>query len=184
MKRFLSWIIRLPQAALLLSLAVSSLAAQARSQDPGTAPSSRQESHTSTGSADRTGRIALPNYSIAGRVQSVGTSCLPAGHEVVVHLAREGRSAASQRLILDATGNVSFRFELGSHPMLAPGRYTVRIEKGSPNPSAYTCTANVCLDSITPGNRSVTLDAEHPNAGGQDFTIRYSIAWDRAGWCW
>ena len=72
---------------------------------------------------------------------------------------------------------------LGSHASV-PGSYTLRVEKGAPNPAAYTCTMNICLDRIDPASRSVTLSAAGRNATNQDFSISWVAAFDRAGWCW
>ena len=127
--------------------------------------------------------MVYPGYSVAGRVQSVGTGCTPTGRQVVVRLSRGGRAVGSRNLVLDAAGGASFRFELGSHASV-PGSYTLRVEKGDPNPAAYTCTMNICLDRIDPASRSVTLSAAGRNATNQDFSISWVAAFDRAGWCW
>ncbi len=163
-------------------LAVWPQRAYAKSQDAGKAPAENRESQRATQSIGRNNRVALPAYSIEGRVQSIGTSCRPAGRQVVVIISRDGRSVFSQSRVLDATGGCDYRFSLPGP--LGPGRYVVRVEKGSPNPGAYACTANLCLDRITPANRTVELDAAHSSARNQDFSISYLMAWDRAGWCW
>jgi hypothetical protein len=172
---------------LLIALLACPGFASGKSQDASKAQSAKQVSPNQQAPARTVpppdGHMVMPSYSISGRVQSLSVGCTPTGRQVVVNLSRDGRGRGSQNLVLDATGGATFRFDLGSHATV-PGTYTLRLEQGAPNPGAYTCTANICMDSVTPASRTVTLSAANRNVSGQDFSIRYSVAFDRSGWCW
>jgi hypothetical protein len=123
--------------------------------------------------------IAMPAYSLTVRV--TGDRSL-AGRQVTARVVKGGHARATTAA-LNAAGQAVIRFDLGSVPVVAEGRYFVKVEKGPEDHAHYASEANYCFAGTTPTATYVQVDAAHRNPAAA-FTVNIVVAWDRHDGCW
>lgn len=118
------------------------------------------------------------SYRISGRINAAGDGHLIRDRRIKIILRKGRQTVFAQTKTLDAAGACNYQFL----PCF-PGDYTLTVQKVATSTSPSS-TLNVCFDGTIPASRSVTLSAQSRTAGNQDFSIRFSIAFDRHGLCW
>ena len=117
-------------------------------------------------------------YRISGRISAASDGHLIRARRIKIILRKGHETVFTQTKTLDAAGACNYQFM----PRF-PGDYTLAVQKVATS-TPPSSTLNVCFNGTTPASRSVTLDARSRTIGGQDFSIRFFVAFDRHGLCW
>ena len=118
-------------------------------------------------------------YRVSGRVAAASNGGLLEGRKVKIRIKKGGRTVFTQTKSLDHNGACTYEFKL-----MEPGTYWITVEKVATTAPPTEPTANICFSGTTPESRTVTLSSDARTAKNQDFTINFSIAFDRHGLCW